>query len=37
MNNETAGVAIEEFVGLNSNMHSFLVYNEKALKSKGRE
>ena len=30
MNNETVSLTIEDFVGLMSNMHSFLVYNEKA-------
>ena len=29
MNNETVSVTIEDFVGLMSNMHSFVVYNEK--------
>ena len=27
MKRETGGLAIEEFVGLNPNMHSFLVYD----------
>ena len=30
MNNETVSLTIEDFIGLMSNMHSFLVYNEKA-------
>ena len=35
MKNETGGVAIEEFVGLKSEMYSFLVDNNKHKKLKG--
>ena len=35
MKNETGGVAIEEFVGLNPKMYSFLVKNSEHKKAKG--
>ena len=35
MKDETAGVAIKEFVGLKPKMYSFLVENSKHKKAKG--
>ena len=35
MKNETGGVAIEEYVGLNPKMYSFLVKNSEHKKAKG--